>query len=78
MLAGAGALTVLLWWGSTGLITGLVRRDPRSYPSLLAATSIIAVIGLAVLVGVREDTRAVAAIEDVHGDKPVCVARALL
>jgi putative photosynthetic complex assembly protein 2 len=62
MLAGAGALTVLLWWGSTGLITRLVRRDPRSYPSLLAATSIIAVIGLAVLVGVREDTRAVAAI----------------
>ena len=62
MLAGAVALTVLLWWGSTGLITGLVRRDPRSYPALLAATSITAVIGLAVLVGVREDTRVVAAI----------------
>ena len=61
-LAGAVALTVLLWWGATGLITRLVRRDPRSYPTLLAASSVIAVLGLAALVQVRDDTRAAAAV----------------
>jgi putative photosynthetic complex assembly protein 2 len=61
-LVGAVALTVLLWWGSTGLITRLVRRDTSTYPTLLAATSIVALLGLAVLVGVRDDTGAPAAL----------------
>ena len=61
-LAGAVALTVLLWWGSTGLISNLVRGDPRSYPTLLAATSVVAVVGLAVLGVLRDEQTAVAAV----------------
>ena len=61
-LAGAVALTVLLWWGATGVIAQLVRRGSATYPTLIAATSVVAVLGFAVLIAVREDTGAPAAL----------------
>ncbi|NBU26130.1 MAG: DUF3623 family protein, partial [Gammaproteobacteria bacterium] len=48
------ALTVALWWGSTGLIALLVRGGPRTFPALLGGASVVAVLGLAVLVAVRD------------------------
>ena len=61
MSALAIALTVALWWGSTGLIALLVRRGPRHFPALLAVASVVAVLGLAVLVVLRDATDAAGA-----------------
>ncbi len=62
MSAMAIALTVALWWGSTGLIALLVRRGPRHFPALLAVASVVAVLGLAVLVVLRDATDAAGAV----------------
>lgn len=62
MSAVAIALTVALWWGSTGLIALLVRGGPRTFPALLGGASVVAVLGLAVLVAVRDATDAAGAV----------------
>lgn len=62
MSAVAIALTVALWWGSTGLIALLVRGGPRRFPALLGGASVVAMLGLAALVAVRDATDAAGAV----------------
>lgn len=49
-------LTVVLWWGSTGVIARLVGNAPHTYPTLLRITSLLALLGLGLLVALRDVT----------------------
>lgn len=49
-------LTVVLWWGSTGVIARLVGRDPGTYPRLIALSSLLGLAGLATLFALRDIT----------------------
>jgi putative photosynthetic complex assembly protein 2 len=49
-------LTIVLWWGSTALIARLVGRAPRTYGRLLLLTTICGLVGLALVVGLRDVT----------------------
>lgn len=49
-------LTIVLWWGSTGLIARLVGRAPSTYRNLLRLSSLIGLAGLATLFVLRDVT----------------------
>jgi putative photosynthetic complex assembly protein 2 len=47
--------TILLWWGTTGVIAWLVGRSPRTYPLTLTVGSALATAGLALLWLTRDE-----------------------
>ena len=49
-------LTIVLWWGSTGIIAMLVGRAPKTYPRLIILSSLLGLAGLATLFALREIT----------------------
>lgn len=54
LYAGSVLATIVLWWGSTGVIAWLVGRSVRTYPNLLRGTSVLALLSLAALALARE------------------------
>lgn len=54
LYAGSVIATIVLWWGSTGLIAWLVGRPVRHYPALLRGATALALLSLAALARVRE------------------------
>jgi putative photosynthetic complex assembly protein 2 len=49
-------LTIVLWWGSTGVIARLVGRPASTYPRLILLSSVLGLIGLVTLFALREVT----------------------
>lgn len=49
-------LTVVLWWGSTGVIARLVGNAPSSYPRLIFFASVLGILGLVTLFILRDIT----------------------
>jgi putative photosynthetic complex assembly protein 2 len=49
-------LTIVLWWGSTGVIAMLVGRAPQTYPRLIVLSSLLGLTGLATLFALRDVT----------------------
>lgn len=62
LYAGSILATIVLWWGSTGIIVWLVGRPVRTYPNLLRGASLIALISLVALALARDADTITAAV----------------